>query len=579
MLEMLRRIYRLAGRYRGRITAAFFTALIKGIAMNMPYFLICYVFMKVYDGTADASLIKITAIGMILSILVQIIFQYASDRLQSAAGFMLFADTRLRLGAHLRKMPMGFFTEGNIGRISSVLSSDMSFVEEVSMTQIANMANYFFSQLIMTGFLFYVDVRLGITSVIVVAAMAAAGSLTRYSLHRHSRKRQDQIQDLTSVAIDYTEGIGIIKTYNLLGERSKELTKNFYDMMDANIDFEKANFPASVSNGSIYALGVFATLFTALRLFISGELAAPMFITLTLFIFQIYGSIRVFYDEATRLTVMNACLDRIESLFEGDELPDTGASPVSKESGAPAIEFRNVTFSYGENEVIHDMSFQADQHTVTALVGPSGSGKSTVASLLTRFWDVDSGSVLLYGTDIREMPLETVYDQLSIVFQKVYLFRDTIYNNITIGRPDATREEVMEAARKAMCYDFIMALPQGFETVIGEGGASLSGGEKQRISIARCILKDAPIVILDEATASVDLDNEREIQQAISSLVKDKTLIMIAHRLNTIRNADNIIVIEDGRIAESGTHDRLMDHNGTYKRFTELRSSFGGWSR
>ncbi len=577
MTEMILRIYRLAGRYRSRITLAFFAILIKGIAMNMPFFIICYVFTKIYEGDAGSSLVLTSLAAMLGSILVQIVFQHASDRLQSAAGFMLFADTRVELGEHLRKMPMGFFTEGNIGRISSVLSSDMSFVEEVSMSQIANMAGYAFSQMIMVIFLFFVDFRLGIVSVCVVALMSAAAHMVRDTISRNSRIRQDNIESLSSAVIDYTEGMGIIKTYNLLGERSKSLSDNFNKTFNGNIDFEKANFPASVSNGAIYAAGVLATRLTAAHLFFSGALDTPMFIAILLFMFQIYSPIRVYYDETTRLTVMNACLDRIESLLKGKELPDSGTRQISDKRPDPVVEFRNVTFSYGDNEVIHDVSFTADRNTVTALVGPSGSGKSTIANLLTRFWDVDSGSILLYGTDIRELPLETVYDQFSIVFQKVYLFKDTIYNNITIGRPDATREEVIEAARKAMCYDFIMALPDGFDTVVGEGGASLSGGEKQRISIARCILKDAPIVVLDEATASVDMDNEREIQLAISSLIKDKTLIVIAHRLNTIRNADNIIVIEDGRITESGDHDTLIDNNGTYRRFIDLRSSYRGW--
>lgn len=579
MFEMIARIYRLAGRYRSRITLAFFTVLVKGIAMNMPYFIICHVFTRIHEGTADSSLVWTSLIAMLASVLIQIIFQHASDRLQSAAGFMLFADTRLKLGTHLRKMPMGFFTEGNIGRISSVLSSDMSFVEEVSMSQIANMAGYAFSQLIMMAFMFFIDYRLGITSVIIVVLMSLSAGLARKTLHKHSRKRQDQIEALSGTVIDYTEGMGIIKTYNLLGEKSRVISDAFKDTLKANIGFEKAIFPSAVRNRVIYALGVFATLLLALHLFIAGQLAAPMLIAVSLFIFQIYTPIRTFYDEATRLTVMNACLDRIESLMDGKELEDTGTSRLPADSESPAIEFRNVSFSYGNNEVLHNISFTAENNTATALVGPSGSGKSTIANLLARFWDVDNGSILLWGTDIRRLPLETVYNQLSVVFQKVYLFRDTVYNNIVIGRPDASREEVIEAAKKAMCYDFIMALPDGFDTVIGEGGASLSGGEKQRISIARCILKDAPIVVLDEATASVDLDNEREIQQAISSLVRNKTLLVIAHRLNTIRDADNIIVIDNGCIAESGTHDQLMQNNSTYRKFVDLRNTFRGWNK
>ena len=243
------------------------------------------------------------------------------------------------------------------------------------------------------------------------------------------------------------------------------------------------------------------------------------------------------------------------------------------------MEFKNVTFAYGEKEVLHNVSFRLEKNRMLALVGPSGGGKSTIASLLARFWDVKSGQVLIRGKDVRKISLSDLMNHISMVFQRVYLFQDTIYNNISMGRPDATEAEVMEAAKKARCYDFIMALPNGFQTMVGEGGETLSGGEKQRISIARCILKDAPIVILDEATASVDADNESYIQEAISELCRGKTLLVIAHRLGTIRHADNIMVIAKGEIAQSGTHAELIGQEGIYRDFVTVRENSRGWSR
>ena len=299
-----------------------------------------------------------------------------------------------------------------------------------------------------------------------------------------------------------------------------------------------------------------------------------------LFVFDLFGPLKALYGEASRLTVMNAALDRIEAVLDEPELSDNGKQhiPAQAQPGQPEVQFNDVTFAYQDKEVLHHISFAMKKNSMTALVGPSGSGKSTIANLLARLWDVKSGNVTIRGVDIRNVPLSELMDQISMVFQRVYLFQDTIYNNISMGKPDATEEEVYEAARKARCYDFIMALPDGFKTVVGEGGATLSGGEKQRISIARCILKDAPIVILDEATASVDTDNESYIQEAISELVKGKTLLVIAHRLNTIQTADQILVIDNGQIAQQGTHEELLKQPGIYQDFVNIRKSAAGWS-
>lgn len=576
MIGMIRRILGVSGKYRGRIYGAMFLSFLKGLLMKVPIILTYFIVTTFIDGTLTKKAALYGAIALAASIAVQALLQYFADRLQSAAGYMIFADMRMKLGAHLRRLPMGYFTEGNIGKISSVLSTDMVFIEENCMMVLADMMSYLFSQAIMIVFMFFFDWRLGIAALIVTGAMVLLGRGMMKSDLVHSDEKQEAAEIQTQAVLDFTEGIGIIKTYNLLGEKSKELTDSFETNCRVNLDFEFSHHPYKRGVFLIYGIGTVVMLALSAFLYTKGFMELNFFLGIMLCLFDLFVPIKSFYDQEARLTVMSACMDRIESLFAEKELNDNGTQPLT-DGNAPEIEYRNVTFAYGENDVLKDVSFKSDKGTMTALVGPSGGGKSTIASLLTRFWDVKSGEILLRGTDIRKIPLATLMDHISMVFQRVYLFQDTVYNNIALGRPDSSREEVIEAAKKARCYDFIMELPDGFDTVIGEGGTSLSGGQAQRLSIARCILKDSPIVILDEATASVDADNESYIQQAISELCKGKTLLVIAHRLNTIAHADNIMVIKDGQIAESGNHQQLMDMGGIYHNMVTKRAVSTGW--
>lgn len=532
------------------------------------------------ENTLTGKTCLFVGLGLLAVVVIQTIIHYLSDRLQSATGFMIFADKRMELGNHLRKMPMGYFTAGNIGKISSVLSTDMIFIEEVSMSTIGNMMSYMLSSLVLVGFMFVLDWRLGlIATIITILSSLVAKYMNKVSL-TEAVGRQNQNENLTDAVLAFTEGIGVIKSYNLLGEKSDELTENFKKSRDINTKFERKMMPWTTGLNIFYGVGVAVIFGASIFLHQGGELSLAYLLGVLLFVFDLFGPLKVLYGEATRLTVMNAALDRIEDVLDESELPDNGNQHISLQarSNQPEVQFCDVTFAYQDKEVLRNISFSMQKDTMTALVGPSGGGKSTIANLLARLWDVQSGKVTIRGTDIRDVSLAELMDQISMVFQRVYLFQDTIYNNISMGRPDATEEAVYEAAKKARCYDFIMALPDGFQTVIGEGGATLSGGEKQRISIARCILKDAPIVILDEATASVDTDNESYIQEAINELVKGKTLLVIAHRLNTIQNADQILVINNGQIAQKGTHEELLEQPGIYQDFVNIRKNASGWS-
>ena len=578
MIALMKRILNVAGGYKGRIQLAFVFSFLKSLLAKAPIGMAFLVLTAFLDGSAGSRLCLTMGAAMAICLVMQVLCQHAADRLQSAAGFMVFAEKRMELGAHLRKLPMGYFTEGNIGKISSVLSTDMVFIEENCMTALADMMSYIFAEAIMLAFLFVIHPWLGLAGcALMLLVLAIAKGMRREGLE-DSDIRQAQSENLTEAVLDFAEGIGIIKTYNLLGEKSAELTENFRESRKTSIDFEENHAPWQRRLNLVYGLGVAVVVALALFLRSNGLLDSSLTVGVMLFVFDLFGPMKALYGQSSRLTVMNSCMDRIEEVFAEAELSDKGTAHIPARSGGPEVEFRNVSFAYGEKETLHDISFCLEKNQMAALVGPSGGGKSTIASLLARFWDVKSGQVLVRGVDIRTVPLSELMDHISMVFQRVYLFQDTIYNNIAMGRPDASREEVMEAARKARCHDFIMSLPDGYDTVVGEGGESLSGGEKQRISIARCILKDAPIVILDEATASVDADNESYIQQAISELCKGKTLLVIAHRLNTIRHANQIFVVAEGQIVQRGVHKELMREEGIYRKFVSVRENSQGWN-
>ena len=574
MIRILHRLVSVTGKYKSRIRAAYAVSFLKGIMMKMPLVL-CFLTVSAFmEGTMSRRRCLYIGIGMFVSVILTAVFEHINNVLQSAAGYKVFADMRMKLGNHLRKLPMGYFTEGNIGKISSVLATDMVFIEENCMGVLSELVSFLISQGLMVVMMFVMDWRTGLLSLLVTGAFVLVGNGMLKNTMAHSKAKQECSESLTEEVLDFAEGIGIVKSYNMLGERSKRLTEEFDKSCKDSISFEVDYTPWARALNLCFGIGTALVLALAAYLHNVGVISDVYMVGMSLFLFDMFVAIKSYYSQMARLTVTSASLDRIEEVMKAREMPDEGTF-VLEEGGesAPEIAYEHVSFGYTDKTVLQDVSFTMKKGSMTALVGPSGGGKSTVASLLARFWDVRSGSVMVRGRDIRTVSLGNLMDQIGMVFQRVYLFQDTVFNNIAMARPEATREEVMEAAKKARCYDFIMQLPQGFDTVIGEGGASLSGGEQQRISIARCILKDAPIVILDEATASVDADNERAIQEAISELCRDKTLLVIAHRLKTIRDADQILVITDGQIRERGTHESLMAANGIYAHLVSLQTA------
>lgn len=577
MLRLVGQIMGFCGAYARRIRLAWVFSFLKSLCANTPLMLSVIVVNGLVDGSLTAGMCVGAAVFMGLLLILQSVFQHTADRLQASAGYEIFADKRLELAEHLRRLPMGYFNAGNIGKISSILSADMVFIEEQSMMILADVASCIFAQAIITVFLFYLHPVVGAVALATeLVAIAVAQPMNREAL-ANSARRQDSIEVLTGALIEYIDGAGIIRGFNRTGAAAADLHAGFAQMTESNLAFEAEHAPWERALLVIYAFGMTGIIAASLQLFESGALSGASFIGVTIFAFNVFAPLRALYQLDSRITIMRACLDRLQAVFAEPELADRGSDRLLENAG-PEIEFRDVSFAYSDEDVLHNVGFSAERGQTVALVGQSGSGKTTVANLLARFWDCSDGCICMRGIDIRTLSLAELMDRLSMVFQRVYLFEDTVYNNIAMGRPDATEKEVHTAARKARCHDFIMELPYGYNTVIGEGGSTLSGGEAQRISLARCILKDAPIVILDEATANIDADNENAIQAAMTELCRDKTVIVIAHKLHTIASADKIIVLDAGRVAEAGTHGELLARGGAYARMVAAASDSGTWS-
>ena len=580
MFRSMNRILRWTKGYHRRLYLGSLCSFLATWAAAGPVMLAAWalglVIESAQEGTAlDPKLPWLCLGGIVLLIILRFVCAYWKNRLQESIGTERAAQQRLELGDLLKRVSLGYFSKNNLGDILAALTTELSTLELQSMKMVDAVINGYLQVLVIVLCMAFFCPEAALVAVVGVLLSAfALRGIGRQSARTAPVGHRAQ-EALSGAAIEYIHGLSVVKSFGQEGVSSQR----FFEACRANKDIRIKNEFGFVPWNCLHLFSLKAAavglVLTAGWQTMNGTLELPVLLMAAMFSFTIFGSVESINDAAHILSVTDSVLDRLEEL-EGTELPDQDGKDISLERYD--ICFDHVSFGYETREVIHDVSFQLPQNSATAIVGPSGSGKSTLCALLARFYDVDQGRITVGGYDIRKMTCDSLLRNIAMVFQRVYLFQDTIYNNIIMGKPDATEEEVYEAARKARCYDFIMALPDGFQTVVGEGGATLSGGEKQRISIARCILKDAPIVILDEATASVDTDNESYIQEAISELVKGKTLLVIAHRLNTIQNADQILVIDNGQIAQQGTHEELLKQPGIYQDFVNIRKSAAGWS-
>ncbi|SHH82575.1 ATP-binding cassette, subfamily B [Sporobacter termitidis DSM 10068] len=574
MLKLVGRVLRLAGEYAGKLRLSLVLSFVESLLLAVPIFMAWYVFSLVLDNALQVRDAWICFSIILGSVLLRMVLRYWFVMLESGTGYEICARERITLGERLRHLPMRFFSEGNLGWITSIITVDLPFVEEMGMDALDKVISGLAGALIGVIMLLSIDWRIGLITVIIYFAAFLTFQRLERVCRRESPIRQKQQAKLVSAVLEYVRGIPVIKAFNMGGDRAKAVKDAIESTRDHSVGFELQSVNPVLWYRACFAVGTAVTILAATLFAINGLLPAPTAIMVFIFVFYLYMPVQAFTNLSSQTRITEAALDRYEDLNAVDMIEDMGKEAVPHRHD---ITMRDVRFSYGEGQVLDGVSFTAPAKSVTALVGPSGGGKTTIANLIVRFWDVDSGSVEIGGTNVRDIAYDNLLGNVSMVFQNVYLFNDTIRNNIRFGRPEASEEEIIEAAKKARCHEFIMALPDGYNTLAGERGDRLSGGEKQRISIARAILKNAPIILLDEATASVDPDNEGDIQRAIGELIQDKTLIIIAHRLSTIQNAHQILVVDNKRIVEHGTHTELLNQDGVYHELWKHREKAGGW--
>lgn len=484
-------------------------------------------------------------------------------------------NARISMGEHLRTLSMGFFSRRDAGDLSTVLLRDYMEVESLASNLIPQISviliRLALSFIVLSAF----EWRMVLAVIAVIPLSLPFAFISYRSMGKVSHSLLTVQQEAASGILEYVGGIQTLKAFNQSGEHFETLKRTFDDQRRHSVGMELAAAPVGMIGRFVLNCGIGVVMLAGALLLTRGELPPFYYIAFLLISLNIYEPVMMMFGFIADFARTNRSAERINELENEHPLPEPEKSRVPANT---EIAFKGVCFSYGGKEVLHNISLRFPARSITALVGPSGSGKSTITRLVARFWDVDSGEITLGGVPIKQMNTDELLSQISMVFQDVYLFHDTIEANIRMGKPDATKEEIIAAAKTAACHDFISALPHGYDSVVGEGGSTLSGGEKQRISIARALLKNAPIVLLDEATASLDPENEVYIQQALSALVAEKTVIVIAHRLQSICNADQIIVIENGAISEAGTHETLLEKDGLYARLWKEQSKAGNWS-
>ena len=583
MFRTIRRIIRWCGDFRKRLYISFFSFL-SGLSAAAPAIYTGYIIGKVVQWRAgDFSVpsgLWLQSLGVIFAtILLRFLLDYMKARFQETISYELVARDRLAIGTALKRVSLGYFQEKDTGTVLNSITTGLYTLENMGMRMIDTFVGGYLSFFCIFILLFVIHPFGALICLVgVLLSFLCLSLISRYS-KRNTLIQNGVNEKLTRAAVEYTRGLPVVKSFGMEGASFLAFRKACIEARKIALKIEWGFIPFNCLHMLALKAAGISMIISVIGAGLSGNLSLPMVLVFSLLSLTVFNSLEPIADSAHILSVINNAMDQIEALSPGNYIDEDGKDiSLSRYD----IHFEQVRFSYDKgNEkrnVIKDVSFKAHEGTTTAIVGPSGSGKTTLCRLLARFYDVSGGRITLGGHNLKEFTCDSLLSNISMVFQNVYLFHDTVRANICFGTEQASEEEMIRAAKQARCHDFIMALPEGYDTVIGEGGSTLSGGEKQRISIARAILKNAPVVILDEATASLDPENEHLIQEALTELTVGKTVIVIAHRLATIENADQILVINDGHIVQKGTHRQLVGQEGLYQRFIKLRKQAEGWS-
>lgn len=574
MISVIRRYFRFCGAYRYTYYKGMIFGFLSAVGKALQFPAIFTVLNAAITGTLGTPQIVTGFLLMAASVILQTVSMNRLSMLNTKAGFGMAAQKRIDIADRLRRIPMGYLSGKSLGEITSVTTNTVDNLQEMGGVSILTVVNGFLSIFVYLIALLFYDWRMSLVVLVSVLLFLLINHLVQKRANVLMARKVSADERLVDAVLEYTQGIDTIRSFNLDREENGRLRKEIRENGRLNTQMENKMVPLLAVQSVLLKAGGVALCLLAFAMYLGGSLPLAQTLIMAVASFMVFGALEQAGGYASMLHAVSIAL---EKAMELEEIPVMDTDGESIQPSSHAVSFDHVSFGYGEQQVIHDVSFSLESGQTLALVGPSGSGKSTLCKLLDRFWDVDEGTIRLGGTDIRDYSFDSLMSQISMVFQDVYLFQDTVANNIRFGSPEATQQDVENAAKASCCHDFILQLPDGYQTVIGEGGDTLSGGQKQRLSIARAMLKDAPVVILDEATANVDPENEHELMRAIRALSKDKTLLVIAHRLKTIRHADQILVLDGGRVVQRGTHDELMAGDGIYRKFVSERKTAIGW--